>query len=384
MPDILSVTTAVDISAIQTGLPQAASLVEQATGRMSAAFKDAQGASRAASAEIGGISKGLGAVSEAAHGAGSNVRYAFLGLKDLGEGRYRFALAELANELIRMGGTTLAIGVVAGAVAGVGFAAYEAIKGLKEMAEQPHKIDLAFHQLDTTIQTSIDQLDNENARLSVTIAKLEGKPDNLLAVELTDAYLAADKLNEALERIDEKLAKVLKESSVGTGFAHPINTLLGVAGTSDIEDYIKKYQELEKEINYAGSQNVHRPGNTADQVKQAQKEWDAALDEMHKEVQQKLSGWLTEAKMPHYADGWGGTSTRKPDVEGESARIDESREAGRIAFIQRLSETIGLEGKLATSIEATSDAKAKVQKLEAGRGNASKLVLNCRKLTIVF
>jgi hypothetical protein len=292
--DVLRIQTAVDIAPLQSLMPQAASAVEQATGRMSSAFKDAQNASRAATAELGGIGKGLGSVSEAAHGAGFNIRYAFLGLKDAAEGRYKFALAELANELVRMGGTTLAIGLVAGAIAGVGYAAYEVHKKLEELAEQPHKIDQAFHGLDTTLQTSIDELDNENARLSVTIAKLEGKPENLLEVALTDAYLAADKLNEELEKVFEKLDKILKENAPGI-----FDTwVMGVKGTDDIKEYIGQYQRLMKDTNYAGSQNVHRVGNTPEQVKAAQDQWTAAIARIRAEAQDKIGGWIKEAMTP--------------------------------------------------------------------------------------
>lgn len=48
--------------------------------------------------------------------SGFNARYAFFGLKDIAEGRTKFALAKVANELIRLRGGALLLGGVAVAV----------------------------------------------------------------------------------------------------------------------------------------------------------------------------------------------------------------------------------------------------------------------------
>ena len=81
----------------------------------------------------------LARTAEAAEGAadggsGLNARYAFFGIKDVMEGRTKFALAEAANELMRLKGSALILGGVTAGVAAIGFAAYETYKHLQEMA----------------------------------------------------------------------------------------------------------------------------------------------------------------------------------------------------------------------------------------------------------
>ena len=74
------------------------------------------------------VQKELNSVSAASGGEGGsgfNARYAFFGVKDLMEGRTKFALAEAANELMRLRGGALLLGGVAAGVLGIGFAAYE-------------------------------------------------------------------------------------------------------------------------------------------------------------------------------------------------------------------------------------------------------------------
>src|SRR3984957_6214127 len=77
---------------------------------------------KAAAAESALAHKELQALGEGATKSGFNMRYAFFGIKDVMEGRVRFAIAEAANELVRMTGPLqlVAVGVAAGAVAGYG------------------------------------------------------------------------------------------------------------------------------------------------------------------------------------------------------------------------------------------------------------------------
>ena len=140
-------------------------------------------------------------------GGGFNPRYAFFGLKDIAEGRTKFAIAEAANELMRLSGTALGVGLVAGAVVGIGVAAYEVNKHLKELAEQPQKIAEAFHGLNESVVSNADQLRRENDELANTITKLQHRPENDLAIALDDARIAADKLGVSLNKDVEELSK---------------------------------------------------------------------------------------------------------------------------------------------------------------------------------
>ena len=201
----------------------------------------------------------LARATEAAEGAadggsGFNARYAFFGIKDVMEGRTKFALAEAANELMRLKGSALILGGVTAGVAAIGFAAYETYKHLQEMAEQPRKIAVAFQDLNGAVEANADQLRQENDRLANTIAKLEHKPQNLLAEALDDARLAADRLAESLDKDIEKAAEVIKANHVGWFDRN----VMGVAGTGDIENWYKAYQAATKQVNYAGKENVRQ------------------------------------------------------------------------------------------------------------------------------
>ena len=70
---------------------------------------------------------------------GFNARYAFFGIKDVMEGRTRFAIAEAANEIMRLRGAALLIGGSVAGVAALGYAAYEVAKGLREIEEEPEE-----------------------------------------------------------------------------------------------------------------------------------------------------------------------------------------------------------------------------------------------------
>ena len=67
-------------------------------------------------------------IGQHAQQGGFSVRYMFLGLKDIAEGRTTFALAEISNQLVRMGPAALALGGAVAASAG-------AIYGLQKLTD---------------------------------------------------------------------------------------------------------------------------------------------------------------------------------------------------------------------------------------------------------
>lgn len=268
---------------------------------------------------------------EGGGGGKFSFRYAFFGAKDLMEGRYKFALAEAANEAVRLGGTALLIGGVAAGVGAIGYAAYESKEKLKELREQPEKIADAFHELGAAVQSNIDQLRSENDHLGNTIAKLENKPQNLLAEALDDARISADKLSESLGKDLEGVAKLMKANSVGI-----FGRMLGYAGTGDVEQWFGQYQKQVQAINFAGSENVHR-ATTAAGSDQAQAEWNRALDASRRSAQGKLAGWIAEAQKPH--------------IEGKGSLFEQSDEpekrASRLRMLQGLATSLNMEGDVA-------------------------------------
>jgi len=189
------------------------------------------------------------------------------------------------------------------AIVGVITVIYEAIKkvlefreALKQVEEQPRKIEVAFRSLNSETQKINDELQRENIHLENSIAKLEHKPQNLLAEALNDARINADELAKSLDKDAESLEKVIKENSVGwLG-----RIVMGRQGTGDIETWATKYQSQINDINYTGSANVHAAA-TPDAAKDAQKAWNVALDKVRNDALKQISAWITQAQTPQPA-----------------------------------------------------------------------------------
>jgi hypothetical protein len=169
-----------------------------------------------------------------AGGTGFSARYAFFGVKDLMEGRTKFAIAEAANELMRLRGTALAIGGTVAGVAALGFAAYEVAKKLREIREEPERIAAEFARLTGATKTANDELRVANDRLENSIAKLEHRPQNNLKLAIDEAAVAADHLSEKMDKALRSFAEVTVKNAPGV-FA----SILGQAGTDDIVKLIQ-------------------------------------------------------------------------------------------------------------------------------------------------
>lgn len=109
--------------------------------------------------------------------------------------------------------------------------AYEA---LKKLQEAPQRIAESFHNLAQPIAVANDELRVSNDRLENEIAKLEGKRQNGLKLELDEARLASDKLSESLRKNISDVAKLLQEENIG-GLK---SFFTGQASTTDIRNTI--------------------------------------------------------------------------------------------------------------------------------------------------
>lgn len=80
------------------------------------------------------------------------------------------------------------------------------------LAAWSDKTKQEFASLNSGIRLTSDQLDLSNAKVRNQIARLEGRPENGLAIMLGEARVAADKLGESLESDLQKLKKLLDEN----------------------------------------------------------------------------------------------------------------------------------------------------------------------------
>ena len=159
--------------------------------------------------------------------SGFNMRYAFFGVKDLLEGRFKFAIAEAANEVVRMGGAIQGIGIGVAVFAAVGYGIYKIVEHAKEAEEAARKLQDGFHAITATVEASNDALQVTVDKLQNTVAKIGHKPENLIKLAVDETIVEVDKLGEHLDVDIKKLEEFIKkEGSVGFwgGLGHSAKT----------------------------------------------------------------------------------------------------------------------------------------------------------------
>lgn len=177
-------------------------------------------------------------VGQASEHSTFSVRYLFLGLKDIAEGRYTFALAEGANQLNRFGPAALAGAAALALIGGLIFKAGENANFWGETSvKEAEKVRAAFVAAQKGIEESNDSLRVTNDKLENEIAKIEKKPENGIKLALDEAIVSADQLGKSLNADLGALGKIISGQKTGI-----FGQLLGEAGTGDIEDEIKKFQ----------------------------------------------------------------------------------------------------------------------------------------------
>jgi hypothetical protein len=264
----------------------------------------------------------------------------------------------------------------------VGFVAIigEGVSKLKEMyqtAKQvPSAIAEGFDAINQPLINMADGLRKDNDTLANTIAKLEHKPVNGLAIALDDARINADKLAESATKASDAVIKLLNANNVSR-----LNSIFtGQSETGDLETQLKKRfsdidaasKEDAKKFHYDTSSLA-----TPEQQKNALDEHNKRLDAIDTQRQgaqafiRQQRQWVNGSHQ--YQGNWG--SYALPNVVGDKSAynnllngsedvLDNQQE---IASALRLNPT--LEGKK-TQLEGakqltTAANKLKEQQLKA-------------------
>ena len=113
----------------------------------------------------------------------------------------------------------------------------EALHKMYETAVKlPDTLKDGFESINAPIETNVDSLRKANVELEISIAKLEHKPANNLALAMDEARINADRLAESSDKAAESVKKLLAENSAGLGtFA-----LTGQTGTGPVADEVNK------------------------------------------------------------------------------------------------------------------------------------------------
>jgi hypothetical protein len=255
----------------------------------------------------------------------------------------------------------------------------KAIEFFQKMEQAPAKMAAAFRDLTQPLQLTSDQLDLSNARLANEIAKLEGKPENGLAIALDEARVAADQLAESLDKDLHRIQKVLMENKVGV-----IMQILGKAGTSDIEDYLKKFQVKVDEITTNGNNQIHSATNapsvkgtplfspeTSEALKTAaQTRMNTELTNKYAEAVAHLNELLKTAQSP----GQGDATSRIKTLQAAIADL-----SGQADIIQKKSEEANLQGSKAGAEAAKANTEAAKRRAEEAKRAAKEATEALRK-----
>ena len=207
----------------------------------------------------------------------------------------------------------------AGVIARIGEEAATAIRKV-EQAEQ--NVGNSFRSLNLSAQGANDALAVTNDRLENEIAKLQGKPQNNLALAIDEARVAADKMAESLDRDNQKIKELLSQNAVPwwAGF-------LGKAGTSNVSDTLNAQNQHLSDL--ANRRNIATHSGNTDEAERLSTAIDAMrsqylqanADEIQARLNdQKKTGGLNQGANISLLQGQQSSLFNQFDQESELAR----------------------------------------------------------------
>lgn len=190
---------------------------------------------------------------------------------------------------------------------------------IKKVNEMPKAIEKGFNSLHLASASAADSLRLTNDELSNSIAKLQGKPQNNLAIVLDEARIKADELAKSLEADADKVKALLGQNKL-SGWS----MLMGKAGTANVSSSVNSFND---DITSIGGKRAEatRSGNTV------------LADQLTKQLTEKQNAALAWAKSklflidnPQYAvegDGimGGDNSANRNILKGFTSTINDSR-----------------------------------------------------------
>lgn len=182
----------------------------------------------------------------------------------------------------------------------------------KSLRDAPEKIQAAFRGLNASARQTNDTLALTNAQLENQIAKLEGRHQNTLKEALMEDRVEADKLGDSLNRAFTNLNKLLAEHQTsrlsmlfGTSNDRDVEELLGgksgvggvglrvsqivEQGNQNISDITERYNRRTPadQAKLGGQDKAELEVARARAVAAAQRELQAALDEVNKKIRER-------------------------------------------------------------------------------------------------
>jgi hypothetical protein len=120
----------------------------------------------------------------------------------------------------------------------IGEVGNKVVEFVQKTRQIPDNIKLGFQQMNDSARLANDSLAVTNDRLANEIAKLQGKPQNSLALALDEARVNADKLADSLDADERKVKALLSANSNGV-----LQQLVGKGTTSNVQGNIENFQK---------------------------------------------------------------------------------------------------------------------------------------------
>ncbi len=115
----------------------------------------------------------------------------------------------------------------------------ETYEFIEQVNKIPEAVQRGYESFNLSQRSVNDALEITNARLDNEIAKLEGKPENTLALQLAEARKQADELASSLAKVTQEQADLLSKNENGPGAQ-----LLGEGTTKYVYGNINNFNKL--------------------------------------------------------------------------------------------------------------------------------------------
>lgn len=180
-------------------------------------------------------------------------------------------------------------GIAIGAVLARGVS--ELVNFQKKAKDAGDEFKRSWQEMTNSSRLGNDELAKTNVQLENQIAKLEGKHENMLALELAESRIEATKLAQAAESARDKVQKLFEEKEVGFGSLVGAYRMVfkGEAPTSDTQKFMQGYDEQIAQTLQDRADALHTGNQSGADA--AQKRYTDLLSKQQGEYSTRLSGY---------------------------------------------------------------------------------------------
>lgn len=288
------------------------------------------------------------------------------------------AIERLVSQSKLLSGVMQAAFPVVGAVAlGAAIARLgtEVAEFYKKTAEMPKNITAGFREMNSAAQMSNDTLKLTNDRLQNEIDKLNGKPQNNLAIAIDESRIASDKLAASLAQSAKQVKDLLSSNSVEI----MQQLFAGKGSTADVAGSVNSYRSQLSDLAFKQNQAT-RSGDTTgaanytQQIVAKEKSYSAWLDAKLATITGTVQGGVGVGPIA-YSSVHGNQDANIAILQGEKMlsndRADQNTEEGR---------NPGLEAGKASAQQAAEARRKEAEEMAKGWATSLELAKQADEL----